>query len=241
VARKSGPNEQSRERSRARFLQAGADLLLDQALQNPFAALRLRPLCAKAGMSTGAFYVHWATLQNYYDDLARHLTEEDELAFQADFTALAGVAESGHEVGPLAAIRHLAEQDLGLLVSNPLWDAMELVALTWGRTHFRDQLQQGYQTIDRTTGHIYRTALSRHGREPRSPLDWEAIGAILQGLAEGLGLRHKVDGPAPPAQPAAALYGTAVAAILAVLTRPAQDDATVDVTLARLLEPDVRP
>lgn len=237
MARKSGPNEQSRERSRAQLLQAGADLLLDQALQNPFATLRLRALCAKAGLSTGAFYVHWPTLQEYYDDLARHLTEEDEAAFQSDFAALQDIAEAASGGSALAAISELAENDLRLLVANPLWDAMELVALTWGRTHFREQLRQGYQTIDRTTGHIYGTALTKHGREPRLPLDWDSIGAILQGLAEGLGLRHKADATAPSPRPAAALYATAAAAILAVLTRPSHDPATVDAALTTLLQP----
>jgi AcrR family transcriptional regulator len=237
MARKSGSNEQSRERSKAQLLQAGADLLLDQALQNPFATLRLRSLCAKAHMSTGAFYVHWATLEEYYDELARHLTEEDELAFQADFATLTGIAESDNGDSALAAIQELAETDLSLLVANPLWDAMELVALTWGRTHFRDQLQQGYQTIDRTTGHIYGTALSRYGREPRPPMDWDSIGAILQGLAEGLGLRHKIDATAPSSKSAARLYATGAAAILAVLTRPGGDHTTADEALTRLLEP----
>src|SRR6185437_9248219 len=111
MAKKSGSNEQSRERSRAKLLQAGADLLIDQATQNPFATLRLRSLCAKAGLSTGAFYVHWATLQEFYDDLARHLTEEDELAFQADFAALSDMAAASDGHDTLAAIQRLADND----------------------------------------------------------------------------------------------------------------------------------
>ena len=76
MPRKTGPNDAARERSRAQLLQAGADLMLDQATQNPFAALRLRRLCEKAGLSTGAFYVHWATMEQYYDDLAEHLVQQ---------------------------------------------------------------------------------------------------------------------------------------------------------------------
>jgi len=238
MAKKSGSNEQSRERSRAKLLQAGADLLIDQATQNPFATLRLRSLCAKAGLSTGAFYVHWATLQEFYDDLARHLTEEDELAFQADFAALSDMAAASDGHDTLAAIQRLADNDFRLLTANPLWDAMELVSLTWGRTHYQDQLRRGYQTIDRTTGQIYGTALAAPGREPRPPLSWDTIGAMLQGLAEGLGLRHKIDPAAatPSSQSAASLYATAATALLAVLTCPAGDRQTVDETLRSLLD-----
>ena len=127
---------------------------MEQALHNPFAALRLHSLCERAGLSTGAFYVHWASLGEYYEDLARHLTEEDELAFRADLASLAEVAEKSTGQDALATIADLAERDLQLLVSNPFWDAMELVALTWGRTHFQNQLRRGYETIDRSTGRI---------------------------------------------------------------------------------------
>jgi len=238
MARKAGPNQESRERSRAQLLQAGADLLLDQAVQHPFAALRLRSLCGRAGLSTGAFYVHWATLKEYYTELARYLTEEDELAFRADFESLSATAEQYTDQDPVAAITRLAEQDLRLLISNPLWDAMELVSLTWGRTQFRDQLVGGYATVDHKTGRIYGSFLAKHDREPRPPFDWDGIGAILQALAEGLGLRHKVDPTAasPSAQSVFELYAIAVTAVLAILTQPiGEDDATVQKVAQRLL------
>jgi AcrR family transcriptional regulator len=238
MARKAGSNEESRERSRAQLLQAGAELLLDRVAQNPFGVLRLRALCRQAGLSTGAFYVHWATLEEYYTELARHLTEEDELAFKADFDSLAGLAEQDADPDALAAITRLAERDLQLLTANPLWDAMELVSLTWGRTNFRDQLVGGYATIDHRTGEIYGAALAKRGREPRPPLDWDAIGAVLQALAEGLGLRHKIDPAAAPpsAESAVELYAVAAAAVLAVLTRPAGDGgATVHEAIRGLL------
>src|SRR5215471_3866629 len=120
--------------------------MLDQAVQNPFAALRLRRLCEKAGLSTGAFYVHWATMGEYYNDLAEHLTEGNELGFEADFARLSDLAGNDACQDAGAAVAQLAKRDLELLVANPLWDAMELVALTWGRTRFRDDLKQGYAT-----------------------------------------------------------------------------------------------
>jgi len=236
MARKSGKNGEARERSRAALLQAGADLMLEDTLRNPFAALRLRRLCEKAGLSTGAFYLHWPSLEKYHADLARHLTEEDELAFAADFETLAAAAQPIPGDSALEAIARVSDLDLRLLVSNPLWDAMELVSLTWGRTSFQDQLARGYRAIDQTTGQIYGTALVTSGRQPRPPFTWDLIGRILQGLAEGLGLRCKID---PDSVPESAsepgLYATAVAAILAVLTRPAGDDADATEAIGELL------
>lgn len=239
MARKSGNNEEARERSRAALLQAGADLMLEAALQQPFAALRLRRLCEKAGLSTGAFYVHWPSLDEFYDDLANQLTEQDELVFAPDFQSLSETAAAALREGKGAfeAVMLVADEDLGLLLSNPLWDAMELVALTWGRTSFRDQLAGGYHTIDQRTGRVYGSILSQAGREPRDPLDWDSIGTILQGLAEGLGLRSKIDPSAVPAssESAAGLYATAVAALLAVLTRPRGERADASGEIRALL------
>ena len=132
---------------------------------------------------------------------------------------------------------HLAKRDLETMVGNPLWDAMELVNLTWGRTRFRDELKRAYATIDCVTGQIYGSALAKRGREPRAPLDWDGIGAVLQALVDGFGLRYKID-PAVPlssSEPAFDLYAMAVAAVLAVLTRPAGDDASTDATIQGLL------
>jgi len=237
VPRKTGPNDEARERSRAQLLQAGADLMLDQATQNPFAALRLRRLCEKAGLSTGAFYVHWATMEQYHDDLAEHLTQDREQAYQADFASLSDLAGNCAGQDAAAAVARIAKRDLETVVGNPLWDAMELVNLTWGRTRFPDELKRAYATIDRATGQIYGSVLANHRREPRPPLDWDGIGAIIQALVDGFGLRYKID-PAVPLsspEPAFDLYAIAVAAVLAVLTRAAGDDASTDETVQGLL------
>ena len=237
MPRKTGPNDEARERSRAQLLQAGADLMLDQATQNPFAALRLRRLCEKAGLSTGAFYVHWATMEQYYDDLAEHLTQDRELAYQADFASLSDLAGKCAGQDAAAAVARLAKRDLETVIGNPLWDAMELVNLTWGHTRSPDELKRAYATIDRATGQIYGSVLANHRREPRPPLDWDGIGAVIQALVDGFGLRYKID-PAVPLsspEPAFDLYAIAVAAVLAVLTRPAGDDASTDETVQGLL------
>jgi AcrR family transcriptional regulator len=211
--------------------------MLDEATQNPFATLRLRRVCERAGLSTGAFYVHWATMDEYYNDLAAHLTEDREMAYQADFASLSDLAGKSAGQDAAAAVARLAKRDLETVVGNPLWDAMELVNLTWGRTRFADELKRAYATIDRAGGRVYGSALVKHGREPRPPLDWDGIGAVLQALVDGFGVRYKID-PAVPLsspEPAFDLYAMAVAAVLAVFTRPVGDDASADETIQGLL------
>ena len=237
MAKKSGTNDESRERSRAALLQAGADLMLEDALQKPFAALRLRRLCERAGLSTGAFYVHWARLEDYCADLAMYLTEEDEQAFAQEFDEMATAAAVSDGEDPLKVLFRVADLDLHLLVSNPMWDAMELVNLTWGRTSFQNQLADGYQHLDHKTGDIYSSVLSPMGREPRPPWTWQTIGTILQALVEGVGLRYKIDPASVPisSRSDTGLYATAVASVLAVLTRPHGDESDAASVIEELL------
>jgi len=232
VPLKSGKNEEARDRSRAALLQAGADLMVEHASRHPFAALRLRSLCAQAGYSTGAFYMHWSSLQEYYDDLAGHLSGEE--MFGAAFESLADVASSYADLSPLEAIARVAYQDLQLLVDDPLWDATELMNVTWGRTRLQEPMAREYERHDRLGGQIYGSILAHRGREPRPPLDWDGIGAIIQALAEGFGLRYKTEPQSSDS--VMGLYATAVAAVLAVLTGPSRDNSTADEAIRTLLD-----
>ena len=236
VPPKAGKNEEAREKSRAALLQAGADLLVEGAMRNPFAALRLRGICARAGYSTGAFYLHWANIDDYHDDLAELLSAED--SFDADMAALMETGEDSSEASALTAIARVADRDLRLLLDNPLYDAMELLNVTWGRTRFRTQMAHGYRVFDHDTGQVYGAILAKRGREPRPPLDWDRIGAILQALIEGFTLRSKVDPAAVPPSAGTELgpYATAIAAVLAVVTRPAGDGASLNEAIEALLD-----
>lgn len=225
---KIGKNEESRERSRAALLKAGADLMVENVLQNPFASLKLRSICERAGYSTGAFYLHWDNIDEYYADLAKKLAADD--CFDADMVDLADLGERNAEASTLTAITRVADRDIELLLGDPLYDAMELLAVTWGRTQLREQFADAYRVFDHGIGQAYGTILSKRGREPRPPLDWDRIGAMLQALIEGFTLRSKVDPAAVPQSSGSDFgpYATAVAAVLAVVTRPADDVANLD-------------
>jgi len=202
--------------------------MVENASRNPFGSMRLRGICERAGYSTGAFYVHWDSLEEYYTTLAEHLAA-DENGFAADFTALEELAKSNADADPLTAVTRVADRDFQLLLDSTLWDAMELLNITWGRTRFQAEMAHGYGLLDQSTGQAYAAIFAKRNREPRPPLDWDRIGAILQGVVEGLGLRYKIDSAAVPmstdSQPG--IYATAVAALLAVLTRPVGDDTNV--------------
>jgi len=231
MAPKIGKNEEARERSRAALLQAGADLMVESVVRNPFASLRLRAVCERADYSTGAFYLHWANLDEYFIDLAEKLAGDDK--FDVDMVELKEVGERNADASTLTAITRVADRDLQLLVADPLYDAMELLIITWGRTRLNEEAIDAYRMFDRGIGDAYGSILAKRGREPRPPLDWDHIGQLLQSLIEGFTLRSKVDPTAVPYSSESDLgpYATAVAAVLAVTTRPAGDEANLSEAL----------
>ena len=111
-----------------------------------------------------------ANIDDYQNDLARLLAADD--VFDADWAALKGTGEENSETSALTAIARVADRDLQLLLDDPLYDAMELLNVTWGRTRFKAQMAHGYRVFDHDTGQVYGTILASRGREPRPPLDW---------------------------------------------------------------------
>jgi AcrR family transcriptional regulator len=237
---KAGKNDEARERSREALLQAGATLMVENAMRSPFASLRLRSICERAGYSTGAFYLHWDKLDGYYNALAEYLAGDEE-SFEADFAVLRDIADkSGTDA--LTDVTRAADCDIQLLLDSTLQDAMELLSVTWGRTRFQPLMARGARELDRKTGEIYALVLTKHGREPRPPFDWDHVGVVLQALVEGLGMRYKIDPTAVPmsSESETGLYSTVVAALLAVLTRPVGDDASINEATRALLARDIR-
>src|SRR4051794_8326363 len=144
-------NAEALRASRLSLLQAGAQLLVEEAQRSPFAALRVRALCDRAGYTTGAFYVHWDDVDGYHAALSSYLLAEDEELFAADFSTLTDLAHSTNADNPVEAVAAVANKDFELLLGNPLWDAMELFNVTWGRTRYKKAAAKGYKRVDKST------------------------------------------------------------------------------------------
>jgi AcrR family transcriptional regulator len=237
ASRKAGKTHaEARERSRLAILRAGAEMLTDLALRNPFAGIRIRQLCERAEYSTGAFYAHWPNAKTYYDELSDYFMGDMLLE---DFDALKQHAQCGAEQPGAAAILDLAEEDLRVLLANEQWDAVELLNLTVARTTHRESARRGYRAVDEITSETYGLILQRLGREARPPLTDAQVGTTLQALVEGFAFRAKVDpeGIVSSDQDHPQLYAYSVAGLLSTLTRPRGDGRDV----YEMLDEELRP
>ena len=191
---------------------------------HPFAALRVRDICDRAGFSTGAFYLHWGSVEDYFDALSDYFLAQDSEMFGADFATTARIARETPIADPLAALRRVASADFEALITNEQWDAVELFLMTWGRTRFRKKALRGYHEVDRITAETCGVLLERIGRQPREPFTLQQVASLLQALAEGLGLRHRVDPETLDAthrsQRDARLPAMGIACLITVMPRP---------------------
>ncbi|MGZ4201204.1 MAG: TetR/AcrR family transcriptional regulator [Thermoleophilaceae bacterium] len=236
-SRKAGKtHEASRVESRTKLLEAGVELILEHAQRNPFASLRVRTICERAGYSTGAFYVHWTDTDAFQLELGEHLLSD--AMTQEDFQTLNRVADEGLDRPLIEALSRLAFADLDELVKNRAWDANELLNVTWGRSRLREAGVRGYREVDRATAELYGRLLEAHGREPRPPFTMLQIAVLLQGLVEGLGLRQKIDPEALEIswRERKSLYAVGVVALLSVLTRRRGTRAELDDVLGKAFE-----
>lgn len=233
--------------TRLLFLTTGAELFLKAARARPFADLTVLSIAEEADRSAGSFYDHWDTREDYFEDLARHLLEDEEI-FTDDFERIRMKAISTEGLGGFEAICEVATTDVETLENNAVWEAMELLLI--GYTRFDpalvDRAQRGYRATDTSAFELYDIVLSRLARTPRAPFTRETIGLVLQALVEGAGIRQLVDPEVfksplstrgAQGSPDYGAYATAVAALLAVLTVPIEDKEKQDVTtvIERLL------
>jgi hypothetical protein len=191
---------------------------------------------------------HWSTKKSFTEDLAAHLLGNEDL-YAEDFEKILAVVKTTGNQPLFDAIARIATADVEMLTDNPVFSAMTTLAVVYvrGNQKLSEMASRGYRELDDSTwSEIYNIALARAGRVPREPMTGNAIGAILQALVEGSGIRHLFD-PGVLSQPDRmirshyGLYAMAVASILAVMTRPAdgQDRRTVEVLISDVLSGEV--
>jgi hypothetical protein len=128
----------------------------------------------------------------------------------------------------LEVLKRVATADLATLRTNRAWLAIELLTIGYipRINRLASLARDGYCANDRDTWAVYHHWLQRYGRELRPPATPELVGALLQALVEGAGIRQLVDpltlGAMDSTEAGSADHGYAlgVAALLAVFTCP---------------------
>jgi AcrR family transcriptional regulator len=230
VPKPSGPNKETRERTRTQLLEAGAQEFVESTSIDPFQNLSLKAVAERAGLTRNGLIHHWTTKEAFTDGLAKYLLEQFEV-YQSAQSRTEETLRMTVDLPPSEALMLIADLDLSW-IDDPKWPAMEILTIY---AAFRDSLKKvavdGYRAMDKETWEdFYKPIADRAGRQPRAPLTGPQIGTLLQALAEGTGIRRLADQDAflVNGESKDRLFTYGAAALLVALTCQQDDSRTVD-------------
>ena len=209
-------------------LQKAAELFLTDPVfyTDPFARLKRNRAAAAAGHSSTTLYE--MSGDEWRDTLANYLLDRTDL-FREEFEEIQKTVRETEGAELIEAVARTATTDLETLSDNPAWNAMEVLAVCVAprSEDVAATARKCYRELDAATWEdIYGQLMKREGRVPRKPFSPQAIGAVLQALVEGAGIRHLFD-PEFFLEPNRLIgserygsYAVVVAVLLAILTCP---------------------
>jgi AcrR family transcriptional regulator len=194
-------------------------LLADDPAAGALGHLKAGRVAAEAGRTTGAFFHHWASQQDYVLDLIdygfRPEQAESLRAVQAD---LAEALETGKEVGD--ALLSACRTALDSIAVEPQ-TAMEF--LMWKRAstdpEFGAWVAERYRDLDAAGAPLFTDLIALTGRQVRPPFTVESAAALVTAVAHGLVLRHAVERQTYPPD----ILGWVVMALLPLITAADED------------------
>lgn len=192
-----GPGRPRRRRSpeetRRELLTAGLGILVDDPAEHAFDHLKAGRVASAAGRTTGAFFHHWSSQDDYVLDLI-------DFAFQPERSSTLLLVErymvealmEGHPLGEVLAracelaLDHLPE-DPQMVIENLLWKR----AVT--DRDFGRWLLERFHRMDGEGARIFAGLLELADRRPRPPFTAETISVLLPALIQSVALRHLID------------------------------------------------
>lgn len=238
----------TRGTGKERCLQAAAELFLETPLAygDPLARLSKRAVAKRANVAPATVDNAFRNSEDWTDELAAYLLGRKD-TFREEFEIISREVEAVDGLAPIDAIGRTAETDIGTLIDNPAWKAMEILATCVAprpeSAKVGEKAREKYRDLDDGTwDEVYGILMKRLNREPRPPFTSTMVGALLQALVEGCGIRHLFDAGTfldvdrLQGQSDFGAYAYGVAALLSVLTTPSgRDERTVKEVVSTLL------
>jgi AcrR family transcriptional regulator len=205
--------------TRQALLDAGLRLLADDPAAGAFGHLKAGRVAAEAGRTTGAFFHHWPSQEDYVLDLIDYAFRPEQAeSLQAVQADLAEGLEAGREVGE--ALLSACRTALDSIADEPQ-TAIEF--LMWKRAtidpEFGSWVAERYRDLDAAGAPLFTDLIALTGRQVRPPFTVETAAALVTAIAHGLVLRHAVARQTYPPD----ILGWVVMALLPLITAPTKD------------------
>lgn len=205
----------SKEQTRRRLLEAGAELLLANGLPEAV-NIKMADACDLLGVTSGAAYQIWRSQEHYQIDLTHHLIATVDWALPGVGAELQQATSSGKDAAD--AVYAAARAHFAAMVARPefhlvlhLWSVGDLSPEQAAMIHATQA-----RTVDELVGHLA-AALDGFGLELRPEHDVAALAVAITAVGGGLVLRHRFD---PVSGALGDVYADSLVALLRHYTRP---------------------
>lgn len=206
--------------SRTALLDAGVEILREEAPRMLSNVLGPRAVARRAMRSTGSFFHHWPSAEAYLDDLIEHIFRSGLLPENVDDVTDSLSALVEDPPNSAAAIEGICRATFLHIVQDPNLGVELLLRAQPDDEQISDGLRSFYREIDAISQKSHEAVASIWDREPRPPLDYDSITIIFTAVLEGLTIRHLVDPERVPPE----RFGEAVLALLPVVLRATGDE-----------------
>jgi AcrR family transcriptional regulator len=193
-------------------------------LEGLFDRLQSRAVASRAGVTTGAFYHHFAGPDEYVEALLHFATTQDPSPEFA--SALAGY-EPAVEAGA-SFLEAVVAAGAGIMEFQTDSNTFALALAVWARMRgdrgARRLLDNMHRVAVNETSTYYEGVLVALGRELRPPFTMEDLARTLIALLEGLAIQRAVKPEAIPVERLGQLF----VPLIVLMTRPLGETASAD-------------
>jgi AcrR family transcriptional regulator len=228
--------------SRAKFLQAGREVLLTSGRQILIGGLTAKLVYERAKISPNTFSKNWPSKakqgaigghEKFIDDLLGSLVTDNHRVTHNLLAQEVLRVFNEHQGDPRLALRQLAEWNFQEVREDPSTLIRTFIA-TFARDHdvAMKSVRDEYNDLTTKAAAAYASTLTSWGGEFRRPFTNESIAVVLTALVEGMTLRWLLDPKTVPP----GLFGDAVVALVGSVVDVEQrhqhiDDVMEPVTL----------
>lgn len=175
-------------------------------------------VAANLGLTTGAIYHHWESLDDYRDELLEELLAAERFTAVTSFDESA-IADLADEQSLAALIAVITETDWRSVIEDHRRLRSNLGLWARDEDDVTERLAAQYRHLAKGWTAVIDDVLVRFDLEPRPPMTMDGITSVLSALVEGLVVRTTTEPEAAgdvtgPDDEAVSLFSAAAAAFL---------------------------
>ncbi|MFV1991151.1 MAG: TetR/AcrR family transcriptional regulator [Acidimicrobiales bacterium] len=186
-----GPYRPRHETERL-LLEAGLEVISEGGGTGAFDRITAKDVAELAGVSTGAIYSRWESLEDYQRDLLIYRLRRQDSRSPIDFMELFGQL-SQDEINAGELLRVMTPIDFEHQRRHPAWGPVLVAWSLRGDEVILDALRTRYRKVRDASDELAQAAMDFAGRRMRSGIKQRDLTVAMTALVDGLTMRSHIN------------------------------------------------